>query len=154
MIKPKFVDLKVDFWLYPGKCGLSRPTLCVYHQSREIGAPILDAIFELKSGACPVKRTLTFLPRSRKPALTTLQLWRVSGSAELCVMNMRCNVDQAIIEMTDVGLELLTDAFSKWLAGGEDFGVAPRHANLKSKELGRLDDESLELWFWGPSYEP
>ncbi|GEM_PF-2335171 len=36
-----------------------------------------------------------------------------------------------------------------WLAGAEDFGVSPRHSSHKTIDLGKLDRESGELWFWG-----
>lgn len=41
---------------------------------------------------------------------------------------------------------------SGWHAGGEDFGVAPRHSDYKATQLRQLDRSSGELWFWGPQY--
>jgi hypothetical protein len=54
--------------------------------------------------------------------------------------------------MTGNGLALMMNAVSSWLAGAEDFGISPDHASFKRKEMGKLDQESGELWLWGPSY--
>lgn len=67
-------------------------------------------------------------------------------------MSIKSDSDAATIEMTDVGLGLLIVACAKWLDGSEDFGVSPRHSTLRTKELGELDRQSGELWFWGPSH--
>ena len=68
-------------------------------------------------------------------------------------MSIRRAGDCATVEMTDKGLGLMIHAFAVWLDGGEDFGISPGHSDLKWKELGKLDRESGELWFWGPSYD-
>jgi hypothetical protein len=60
--------------------------------------------------------------------------------------------ESATIEMTEEGHTLLSAALSSWLAGAEDFGVSPRHSSLSPKNLGALDRESMEIWFWGPGY--
>lgn len=78
----------------------------------------------------------------------------VAPRDELKVMNIRRQVDTATIEMTDFGLKTLAKAITSWLAGGEDFRVTAGHAGVKPKQLGRLDRESGDLWFWGPGYEP
>lgn len=67
-------------------------------------------------------------------------------------MSIRHDKETAAIEMTDQGLGLMTDAITSWLGGAEDFGIAPDHSGLKPKQLGKLDRESAELWFWGPGY--
>ena len=60
--------------------------------------------------------------------------------------------DNKTIEMTSDGLTLLASAIRSWLAGAEDFGVSSRKSKPKPKQLGKLDRESGELWFWGPFY--
>jgi hypothetical protein len=79
-------------------------------------------------------------------------LWFVAPNENLRVMNVRCEGDTATIQFTSVGLSLLVNAFESWLGGGEDFGVSPLHSSRKRSELGTLDHESGEVWFWGPGY--
>ena len=152
MVKTKFTNLAIDFWVHRGMLGVSQPSLCLFHDSFQIGSPILDALNELKGEACPAQRKLTFLTCSRERALPTLRLIVVPKREDLQVMNIRRDADDATIEMTDEGLKLLIDACTAWLAGAAEFGVSPRRSTLKSKEFGKLDRESGELWFWGPSY--
>jgi hypothetical protein len=76
----------------------------------------------------------------------------VAERDELKVMNIRCTLDAATIEMTDRGLALLVDAIHGWLAGDEDFGISPRRLSLKPQQLGELDRASGELWLWGPHF--
>lgn len=95
---------------------------------------------------------LTFAQTSRERPISSLRLMRVSSRDDLKVMSIRCESDSAMIEMTDVGLDLLIDAVDQWLEGAEDFGVSASHSTMKPKELGVLDRESAELWFWGPYY--
>ncbi len=66
----------------------------------------------------------------------------VPDREDLKVMNIDCDADAATIEMTQCGLLLIIDAVASWLVGAEDFGISPRHASLKPKQFGRLDNES------------
>lgn len=152
MIKPAFEKLPIECWIYSGRLGFDQPSICLFHQSKALGKELLDAVKELQSADCPAQRVLTFAGCSRKRAVTRLTILVVRESERLRVMNIRCAEDTATIEMTERGLPLLMDAIASWLAGAEDFGVAPRHASLPAKELGTLDRESGELWFWGPGY--
>ena len=152
MVKPEFENLEIDFWVYPGKLGVTQPSLCLFHDAVENGAPLLDALTELKGTTCPSQRMLTFRTCSRKLALCKLKLMLVPDRENLKVMNIHCDADAAAIEMTQCGLQLIIDAVASWLAGAEDFGVSPRHASIMPKQFGRLDNESGELWFWGPRY--
>ncbi len=155
MVKPEFENLEIDFWVHPGKLGVTQPSLCLFHDAVQIGTPLLDALTELKGTTCPSQRTLTFRACSRKLALCKLKLMLVPDREDLKVMNIDCDADAATIEMTQCGLLLIIDAVASWLVGAEDFGISPRHASLKPKQFGRLDNESGELWFWGPgSYAP
>jgi hypothetical protein len=152
MVKPAFDDLEIDFWVHPGKLGVAQPSLCVFHNTPKMGTQFLEALTELRDQTCPAKRTLTFTACSRNSALRKLTFMLIAESEDLRVLNIRRDLDTATIEMTDIGLSLLIDAFSSWLAGTEDFGVSPRHSSLTPKQFGRLDRESGEIWFWGPNY--
>lgn len=152
MVKSVFENLAIDVWVHDRKLGLTQPSLCVFHEERRIGGPFLVALRELNDGACPAKLTLTFAGCSRKKAIDKLTLRFVLQSEELRVMNVRCEDSVATVQMTSIGLPLVIDAFSSWLSGCEDFGVSPRHSSLKPRELGQLDRESGEVWFWGPGY--
>ncbi len=153
MVKPQFSNLRVDLWVHRGRIGVSNHNLCLFHGSAESGSPILDALNELGLETRPAQRKLTFANCSRKRALTNMRLMVDIEREDLRVMNIRYDADNATIEMTDDGLILLVDACAAWLGGGEDFGVSPRQSALKPKELGTLDRESGELWFWGPGYD-
>ena len=87
-----------------------------------------------------------------KLARCQLTFLLVPKREDLKVMNIRRDTDTATIEMTDDGFALITDAVASWLAGAEDFGVSPRQSSLNRRQFGRLDQESGELWFWGPGY--
>lgn len=152
MVYRNYSNLEVDFWVHRGKLGTTEPSLCLFHGSVSMGAPVLHALRELQDAGCPAQRLLTFTRASRRGALTSLRLRLVPGRDELRVMNIRRDSDAATIEMTDSGLVLLIHAVTSWLAGAEDFGVSPSHATLKKKDLGKLDQKSGELWFWGPGY--
>lgn len=152
MVKPEFSDLGIDFWVHRAKRGGSQPSLCLFHDSPELGSPMLDALIELKNETWPAQRTLTFAACSRERALVGLRLKAVPRREELQVMNIRHNSDVATIEATELGVDLLINACRAWLAGAEDFGVSPHQGNLTPKFLGKLDRESGELWFWGPHY--
>ena len=153
MVKPQFSNLKVDLWVHRGRIGVSKHNLCLFHDSVESGSPILDALNELRDETRPAQRKLTFASCSRRRALTNMRLIVDAEREELRVMNIRYDTDNATIEMTDEGLTILIDACTAWLGGAEDFGVSPRQSALKRKELGILDRESGELWFWGPGYD-
>lgn len=152
MVWPKYSELNCDFWIHRGKYSIAEMSLCLFHASNELGSPILEALVELQSEEAPSQRTLTFAENARESALTSLRLKSVPTSFDLRVINIQCVGDVGIIEMTDMGLTLIIDAITKWLGGTEDFGVSPRNAHLKKHELGKLDKESSELWFWGPYY--
>lgn len=152
MVKPQFSNLKVDLWVHRGRIGVSNHNLCLFHDSVESGSPILDALNELRDETRPAQRKLTFASCSRRRALTNMRLIVDAEREDLQVMNIRYDTDNATIEMTDEGLTILIDACTAWLGGAEDFGVSPRQSALKPKELGILDRESGELWFWGPGY--
>jgi hypothetical protein len=152
MVKSVFENLAIDVWIHDRKLGFTQPSLCVFHEKPSIGGPFLEALRELNDGACPAKLTLTFAACSRKKPIDKLKLRFVLQSEELRVMNVRCEEGVATVQITSIGLPLLIDAFSSWLNGSEDFGVSPRHSSLKPWELGQLDRESGEVWFWGPGY--
>jgi hypothetical protein len=152
MQKPTFQDLAVECWLHRGKIGVAARTLCFFHSSVELGAPILDALRELKEETCSNQRMVSFDPCKRRLAFRKLRLHMVESREELRVMNVRGQGETAAIEMTSVGIDVLADGFTSWLNGAEDFGVSPRDSALHRKELGALDCESWEVWFWGPSY--
>ena len=152
MVKPTFADLKIDFWVHLGKLGITQPSLCLFHDSVEIGSPILDALNELRNETWPAQRKLTFVTCCRERALSSLRLIVVPKREDLQVMSIRCDSAAATIEITGEGLDLLIKASTSWLSGAEDFGVSPHHSTLKPKAFGKLDRESGELWFWGPGY--
>ena len=152
MVKPAFENLQIDLWVHQGTLGIAQPSLCVFHDDPTVGTQLLEALKELQDDTCPAQRVLTFRASSRKSALLKLKLKLVADHEDLKVMHVGRDRDTAVIEMTAEGLSLLTDAFARWLAGGEDFGVSPTSSSLKRKEFGRLDRESGELWFWGPWY--
>jgi hypothetical protein len=152
MVKPAFEDLEVDLWVHPHRLGVAQPSICLFHDRRDSGTQIRDAIAELGGDARPAQRTITFRPCSRPRALRTLKLKLDSIGDDLKIMHIGLDRDTATINMTDEGLSLLKNALATWLDGGEDFGVSPRHSPLKPKSFGKLDKESGELWFWGPGY--
>jgi hypothetical protein len=156
-MKPAFANLEIEFWVHRGKLGTTQPSLCLFHSSVQTGSiqtgvQILDALNELKNDAL-AQRKLTFVNCSRERPLSYLRLKLVPGREDLKVMRIAHEADAATIEMTNEGLSLLVNACTAWLAGFEDFGVSPRHSSLTSKELGKLDQVSGELWFWGPGYD-
>lgn len=151
MVNPAFENLAIDFWVHPGKLGLTQPSLCLFHDAVQVGTPLLDALSELKQ-TCPERRTLTFRSCMRIQALRKLKLMLVPEREDLRIMNIQHDADTGTIEMTDAGLALMTDAVASWLAGAEDFGVSPRHSSLKPTQFGILDKSFGELWFWGPGY--
>jgi single-stranded DNA-specific DHH superfamily exonuclease len=153
MVKPKFENLDIDAWIYPGKLGRSSPSVCLFHPTEHVGHEILDAVDELKIEGCPSKRKLTFRPSKRSHGIISLKLLLVSASDELLVMNIACEAAAATIQMTEMGLPLVREALSKWMNGSEDFGVSPRQSSLDERNLGQLDRASAELWFWGPGYD-
>ena len=152
MVKPEFENLAVDFWVYPGKLGTARPSLCLFHDTPRLGTELLDALRELENSTCPAQRTLTFRRCSRQRPLLKLRFAVVPERDDLKIMSIRCDVETAVIEMTAEGLSLMVDSVTSWLAGAEDFGVSPDRSSFNRKQLGKLDRESAELWFWGPSY--
>jgi hypothetical protein len=152
MVKPTFQDLPVDFWVFPGKLGTTEPSLCFYHNKTEVGREILDALVELDDAKGPARRTLTFHRCSRPTPLLTLKFAVVPEREDLKVMNISRENETATIEMTDRGLRVMIDAITSWLGGAEDFGISADASSLKRKQLGKLDLESIELWFWGPGY--
>ena len=152
MVKPAFENIDVDLWGHPGKLGITQPSVCLFHGTRDSGAQILNAIAELGADARPAQRTLTFSRCSRPGALRKMRINRASNCDDLKILHISHDHDTATIIMTDVGLSLLTSAFQSWLGGSEDFGVSPRHSVLKPKAFGKLDKESGELWFWGPGF--
>ncbi|QEG41503.1 hypothetical protein [Roseimaritima ulvae] len=145
--------LAIDFWVYPGKLGLTQPSLCLFHDAVQIGTPLLDALTELFGQARSARRTLTFKASTRKRALGELKLRLVPEREDLRIMNIQHDAYTGIIQMTDAGLALMTDAVASWLKGAEDFGISPRHSSLSPKQFGKLDKASGELWFWGPGYD-
>lgn len=152
MVKPEFERVNIDAWMSPEKLGDSTLSLCLFHASKQFGKPILDAIDELKVEGSPSRRTLTFMPSSRPRGVTTLRMCLVAERDDLRVMKIGCETSVATIQMTCEGLPLIRKAIVKWLEGAEDFGVSARDSSLKPSELGPLDRDSAELWFWGPGY--
>ena len=150
--KPEFEKIPVDFWVHSGKLGVTQPSLCLYHDTATKGTRLLDTIAELGKDRCPARYTIKFQACSRESALRTLNIVFVLAHADLKVMNIRHDAESATIELTEQGRFLMTNAVGSWLTGAEDFGVSPRQSSLKSKDLGKLDQESGELWFWGPGY--
>ncbi|TWU18557.1 hypothetical protein [Allorhodopirellula heiligendammensis] len=150
-MKPAFANLEIDLWVHCGKLGFTEPSLCLHHDSLDSGSPILNALNELTGEKCPAQRKLTVAACSRERAMSNLRLMVVPKREDLRVMSVRHDSDTATIEMTGAGLRLLIEAFTSWLNGAEDFGISPRHSSMKPKAFGKLDRESGELWFWGPS---
>lgn len=152
MVKPVFEDLEVDLWVHPHRLGVTQPSVCLFHDRRNAGLQILDALVELGGDVRPAQRTITFRLCSRPRALRKLKLKLDAICEDLKVLHIGLDRDTATINMTDEGLSLLKNSLTTWLDGGEDFGVSPRHGVLNPKAFGKLDKESGELWFWGPGY--
>lgn len=149
MVRPAFENLDPELWLHRRR---AENTVCIFHSSVGVGAPILEALGELEEGERPTQRTLTFKPRARPKPLRKLQLKLVDSTDELRVMNITVHDEAVTIQMTPFGLDVFRDAINSWLNGSEDFSVSSQSADLSRKKLGPLDRSSLELWFWGPSY--
>jgi hypothetical protein len=150
-----FQNLKIELWFQLGRLGASQGSLCVFHDSVEQGKELLDALLDLKTSDPPQKRKLSFAVCDRPLAMDKLVLELSPASEDLKVLSIRREGDSAIIEMTLEGLEILIDGTQSWLSGSEDFGVSPAHSRrVARKQFGRLDRESLELWFWGPYMTP
>lgn len=152
MAKPQFQNIGIDCWEHRGKLGLAQSSLCLFHDKIEKGGEIVVALDELRSDGATARRSLGFKPSRRERAIATLRLLLVPEREELRVMHIACGKGMASIEMTPIGLEVVREQVVAWLAGGEDFGVDPRMAGMKKRELGPLDLSSAELWFWGPTY--
>jgi hypothetical protein len=152
MVKPNFLNLDAELWLYPRRLGRLPLSLCLYHSAKQIGLPILEALAELQSEGSSSKRKLTFKATPRAGCITTLRLLLVPDHEDLHVLNVASESESATIQMTDIGLPLVRDAVRSWLEGGEDFGVSAQHSGLRPDQLGTLDRTSGELWFWGPNY--
>ena len=153
-MKRAFEQIDVECWDSGHQLGIARPEICLLHSRQGGGRVILLAIEELAGEAPSSKRTLTFKPSPRKRGISTLRLRLVPSRADLRVMSIARDTTTVTVEMTATGLELLRDAIRCWCDGGEDFCVSPRHAELKARELGAMDNASGELWFWGPTMEP
>lgn len=148
-----FQNLKIEIWFRPDKLGATRGCLCAFRSSAEIGKEFLDALLDLCVGDLPQKRTLTIAPCDRRLSIRKLVLALLPPSDNLKVMSIRRDADSAVIEMTPEGLEIMIKGVQSWLSEAEDFCVSPTHArNVTKKHFGRLDRESMELWFWGPGY--
>lgn len=152
MVRPAFEDVDVDLWVHPRKLGVTQPSVCLFHDRPDAGVQIFDALVELAGETRPAQRTITFKACLRPYALHKMRLKIESIGDDLKVMHVGLDCDSVTITMTDEGLLLLKNALTNWLVGGEDFGVSPGHSDLKPKDLGNLDKESGELWFWGPGY--
>jgi hypothetical protein len=154
MSKPQIQNIGITCWEHAGKLGLTEPTICIWRSRVDLGQSLLLAVDQLSRAELPAHRSLTFKSSDRRRNITKIDLKVVPLREELRVMNIARNGQLATIEMTPDGLLLLLDAFRTWTAGGEDFGVSPRHSRLRKHELGLLDRSSGELWFWGPTMEP
>jgi hypothetical protein len=146
-----FQNLKIELWFHQGRIGASPDCLCAFHSSAERGKEWLDALLDLSARDHDQKRTLTFAACDRLLAIHKLVLTVSPPSDDLKVLSIRRDADSAAIKMTPEGLEIVIEGVQSWLAGTEDFGVSPAHSRrIPKKQFGRLDRESLELWFWGP----
>ena len=152
MVWPAFENLAVECWVHPGKVGLSQPCLCLFHDAVDLGKPIRDALIALQDDSGDSGMSLKFRSNGRRGAIDRLKLIRSSSRDDLRVMSIQCANEVATIEMAEEGLALMIDAVNSWLKGAEDFCVSPRHSSLSRKQLGMLDRESGELWFWGSHY--
>lgn len=152
MVKPAFADIDVQVWLHRGRLGTTERSVCVFHASTGLGSAIAEALQELETDKRPAKRTLTFNTHAKAQHIEQMQLQLLDATEALRVMHIAATKQRATIRLTPLGLDVLRQGLSTWLAGGEDFGISPRHAQLRRKELGVLDLDSLELWFWGPGY--
>jgi hypothetical protein len=121
MVRPAFENLDVDLWVHQHRLGVAEPSVCLFHDSRDSGAQILEAIAELDGDARPAQKTITFKPCSRPGALHKLKLKLDSICDDLKVMHIGFDCDTVTISMTDEGLLLLKSALATWLNGGEDF---------------------------------
>lgn len=150
----KYQNLEIDFWVNRSKLGVDQLTLCLSHDSVNDGVEFLDLLSELRDAQLPAQRVMTFRACGYGSPLRKLTMLRVIEREDLKVLSLRREQDVATFEMTDLGLTLLVDGFQAWLKGAEDFGISPGHSALRPKQLGQLDRESAELWFWGPTMLP
>lgn len=148
--RPK--ELPLQLWVYPGRLGRVQPSLCLRHDTADEGSELSSALAELTNATPPSRRTLRLVPSHGKGSLRTLDLLLSPVRDDLKVMSVRYSGQVGTIEFTTIGLSLLADAVASWLAGAEDFGVGALHTKMKPRELGQLDRDSGELWFWGPRY--
>lgn len=151
-MKPQYANLSIDLWVHGSGLHRRARAICLYRRSVECGEAILQALLELQKEHPPSRRTLTFSASERPRPLRTLRLEVVPARSELRVISIRYEGDLATIEMTHLGLEAMIRSVRSWLAGGEDFCVDSSVEHVPSKDLGELDRQSCELWFWGPSY--
>lgn len=152
MSQHRLNDLPLQFWVHPGRLGRARPSLCLRHDTPREGSELLRAIEELTNATPPSRRALRLSPSHGKRSLRILDLLLSPVRDDLRVMSIRYAGEVGTIELTTVGLSLLRDAVTSWLAGAEDFGVGAHYAKIRPSELGQLDRDSGELWFWGPHY--
>jgi hypothetical protein len=153
MTKPAFDNIEVECWRHT-RLGRAYVSLCVFQSAIDRGRPLLQALDELQAEAPYARRAVTFKTWKRKRAISTLRLRLVPPRSDLHVMNIAFEKGTATIQMTATGLQLLRKDIEIWCSGGEDFGVAPHHADCQRHELGELDKSSAELWFWGPTMRP
>jgi len=154
MSKPYLQQIAVECWEHPCKLGHSQPTVCLFHNEVDLGRPILIAFDELQAEGPPAQRAISFKPSSRRRCLLHMKLRLVPSSEGIRVLHIRCDNATAVLEMTEIGLQLLRSSVAKWCSGFEDFGIAPDHAGVTKRQLGPQDTSSGELWFWGPTIEP
>ena len=150
-----YLNLKLNLWFHRERLGKTRDCLCISRDSTDHGRELLGALLDLKGSANGAKRTLTFAPTGRSRAINQLLLALTPQLDELKVMKIERHSETATITMTSEGVALLIEAVESWLRGAEDFGVSPTHSTaVTQEELGQLDRESIELWFWGPHMMP
>lgn len=152
MVKPAFTGIDVQVWRSRKKFKGTEPYICLFHESRELGMPILEVLRELEVSELPARRTLTFTTRQQPERFRKMQLVLVDSTEDLRVMHVSCAEDAVVVQLTLLGLDVFREGLQAWFKGSEDFCVSVDQASLKRKQLGRLDRASGELWFWGPGY--
>lgn len=150
-MKSYFQNVALECWEHPDKLGTTTPCLCL--TGVEAAPSMQLAIEELFAEGVPSQRTLQLKPSKRVAALSVIKVVLESESDELKQMALQRDGDTAILRFTERGLQAFRAAVIRWQGGGEDFPLSSEGSRKardlkKSKELGKLDLESGELWFW------
>ncbi len=155
-MKRHFAGCRISCWIGP-RLGLTSRSVCL--QTDADGCDrLLLAIQEVDQEGPPAQRKLTLVPfrndeeLPRRIAVIRLILSPVTEPLQhMCVDARGAAVD---VQLTPGYLIELRRCVELLKQGVSDFCLRPRPRKRRSRDLGELDRQSLELWFWSPTSSP